>query len=160
STADTNGANMEEALNEEKMGAKLESTGKTLPQLLEEHTAWIASAGRKGNRLDLSGFDLRHVLDLRKYSLTAVKAVGANVIGQKLDGAHIQSAVFDRADFRDSSLKNADFRGTSLKNAMMTRTNLVGANFSPLVFPTPDGSKRLQRVNLTGANLRYAILTD
>jgi uncharacterized protein YjbI with pentapeptide repeats len=156
----TEGMDTTDAISEEKMGAKLESLGKTLPQLLEEHTSWITSAGRKGARLDLSGFDLRHILDLRAYSLTAVKAIGAMFINQNLEGINAQSASFDRADFRDSVMKKVDMRGSSLKNAMMTRVNMVGANFSPLLFKNPDGTNRLQRVNLTGANLRYAIMTD
>lgn len=160
SEAKTDGTDMTDAISEEKMGAKLESLGKTLTQLLEEHTTWITTAGRKGNRLDLSGFDLRHILDLRAYSLTAVKAIGAMFINQNLEGIQAQSASFDRADFRDSKMKNADLRGSSLKNSMLTRVNLVGANFSPLLFKNADGSNRLQRVNLTGANLRYAIITE
>ena len=158
--AETAGLNMDDALTEDRMGSKLEALGKTLEQLLEEHTAWIATAGKSGTRLDLSGYDLRHVLNLKKFSLTAVKAVGANFLNQDLQGASLQSAVMDRADFRDTKLANADFRGTSLKNGLFSRANLVGANLSPLIFPNPDGSKRLQRVNLSGANLRYAILSN
>jgi uncharacterized protein YjbI with pentapeptide repeats len=156
---ETGGANMKEALDEDHMGERLEDTGRNLPTLLEEHTAWIATAGRKGSRLDLSGFDLRTVLDLKKYPLTAIKAIGANLLNQNLDGAEMQSCTLDRSDFRDCSLRNIDFRGSSLKHAMMTRANLSGAKFSPLHFANPEGSKRLQRVNLAGANLRYAILT-
>jgi len=89
---ETRGANIKEALTEDSMGSKIEDLGETLPELLEQHTKWVATAGRDGQRLDLSGFDLRYVLDLGEYPLTAIKAVGANFIKQNLENAQIQSA--------------------------------------------------------------------
>jgi uncharacterized protein YjbI with pentapeptide repeats len=152
------GANLSEALTEKAMGIDFEGLQKTLPELLEDHTAWVASIGTHGSRLDLSGYDLRYVPDMRRYSLTAIKAVGGNFLNQNLEGVEMQSALADRADFRDCRLVGADLRGSSFKNALFSRANLANANCSPLHFTNEDGTPWLQRVNMSGANLRYCIL--
>ncbi len=155
---ETGGANLDDALNEDEMGALIEELQETLPELLEHHTKWVASAGQDGKRLDLSGYDMRHILGLGSYPLTAIKAVASNFLQQNLEGAQIQSAMLDRSDLRDCNLKNADLRGTSLKNANLSRADLAEANLMPLKFTNDDGTDWLQRVNLSGANLRYAVL--
>ncbi|MBI4031766.1 MAG: pentapeptide repeat-containing protein [Proteobacteria bacterium] len=156
--AETGGSNIKEVISREKTGSKIEDLGKPLSELLTDHTAWVVSAGRSGKRLDLSGFDLRPVSDLKQYALTAVKAVNANFMNLKLSDVGMQSALLDRSDFRDCKLDKADLRGASLKNALLSRTDLSHANLGPLQFTNPDGSTWLQRVNLSGANLRYAII--
>ncbi len=155
---ETGGANLREAITDDAMGTKLEELDKSLSELLEEHTSWVATAGSTGRRLDLSGFDLRHVPKIRNYSLTAVKAVGANFLRQNLESIEMQSALLDRADLRDTMMRRADLRGSTLKNAMIARADLSEANLSPLHFVNEDGSRWLQRTNLSGSNLRYAVL--
>lgn len=156
--AETGGANLSEALTEEVMGGTLDKLQKTLGELLEEHTAWIASTGRKGKRLDLSGYDMRAEPNLKTYPLTAIKAVGANFLNQDLQGLEAQSALLDRADFRDCRLQGADLRGSTFKHALFARADLSDANLAPLQFAADGGATRLQRVNLSGANMRYCIL--
>ncbi|MCB1556978.1 MAG: pentapeptide repeat-containing protein [Alphaproteobacteria bacterium] len=155
---ETTGANFSEALTDVTAGQKFEENEKPLSALLADHTAWIATAGRKGERLDLSGYDMRGVVDLWQYPLTAVKAIGATFLHQNLHRIEMQSALLDRADFRDAGLAGADLRGSSLKGAMMTRADLSEAQAGPLRFTDEDGSTWLQRINLAGANMRYAIL--
>ena len=155
---ETGGANLESALTDNYKGARLEDMEQSLPEMLETHTIWVATAGQDGERLDLSGFDLRGVEDLRQYPLTAIKAVGANFLNQDLRDSQIQSAILDRADMRDCRIMGADLRGSSLKNAMLSRADISDANLAPLKFVNDDGSEWYQRINLTGANLRYAIL--
>jgi uncharacterized protein YjbI with pentapeptide repeats len=152
------GLDLSEAVYEASVGNKVEELEKPLPDMLKDHTAWIATAGKEGTRLDLSGYDLRQVEDLTQYRFTAVKAVGTNFLHQDLQGVEMQSALLDRSDFRDCKLQKADFRGTSLKQAKLARADLSGANFGPLKFGNPDGSTFLNRVNLSQANLRYAVL--
>jgi uncharacterized protein YjbI with pentapeptide repeats len=155
---ETGGANLKEALAEKALGSNFEDLKKSMEDLLKEHTAWIATAGRAGSRMDLSGYDMRHVENLGRYPLTAVKAIGATFLNQNLNGTEIQSALLDRADFRDCKLVKADLRGSSLKNAMLSRADLSQARLCSLQFANEDGTARLQRVNLSGGNLRYAIL--
>jgi uncharacterized protein YjbI with pentapeptide repeats len=111
------GLDLSGSVTERDMGSKLENLGKTLPELLEEHTLWVATAGRSGRQLDLSGYDLRDVLDLKKFPLTAIHCVGGNFLNQDLRGAEMQSGVFDRSDFRDCKMVEADLRGSSFKYA-------------------------------------------
>lgn len=144
---------------EDDMGAQIENLGKTLPELLEEHSHWVESAGSDGRQLDLSGYDMRPIDRLRLFPLTAIKAIGANFLSQDLTGAELQSAVFDRSDFRDCKMMHADLRGSTFKYAQMARTNLTNAKLCPLSFDN-DGNKRLQRTDLSGAGLRYSILRN
>jgi uncharacterized protein YjbI with pentapeptide repeats len=55
-------------------------------------------------------------------------------------------------------MRRADLRGTTLKNAMIARCDMSEANLSPLHFTNEDGTKWLQRTNLSGSNMRYAVL--
>lgn len=158
--AETQGLDRRDVITEADMGNKIENLGKTLHELLEEHTLWVATAGEKGRQLDLSGYDLRDVIDLRKFPFTAIHAKGSNFLNQNLEYADLQSANFDRADFRDCNLKGADLRGSSFKYAMFTRADLSGAKLCPLEFKKGRwrDKKHLQRSDLSGANLRYASL--
>ena len=151
-----NGLDMEGAVEERDMGSRLENLGKSLPELLEEHTLWVATVGRSGRQLDLGGYDLRDVLDIKRFPLTAIKAIGANLLNQDLRGASLQSATFDRSDFRDANMEGADLRASTLKYAQLSRANLKDAKLCPLEFTNPDGSKRLQRTDLSGAVMRYS----
>ncbi len=54
----------------------------------------------------------------------------------------------------------ADLRGSSFKYAQMARTNLTGALLCPLEFKKEDGQSSIQRVDLSGANLRFSCLKD
>ncbi|PJB71473.1 MAG: pentapeptide repeat-containing protein [Alphaproteobacteria bacterium CG_4_9_14_3_um_filter_47_13] len=155
---ETGGSNIKEATTEDSMGIKFEVLEQTLPELLEAHTKWVATAGKHGERLDLSGYDMRSVSGLGSYSLTAIKAIGTNFLKQNLEGTQIQSALLDRADLRDCKLMKTDLRGSSLRNALLSRADLSGAQLSPLKFINQYGMEWLQRVDLSGANLRYAIL--
>ncbi len=145
---------------ERDMGDKLESLGKSLPELLKDHTKWVASKGETGIQLDLSDYDMRDVLDLKKIPLTAIRCIGGNFLHQDLRRAELQSAQFDKSDFSDCNMWEADLRGSSFKYARFCRANLKGAMLCPLEFQNPDGTTRLQRADMSGANLRYVNFTD
>ena len=146
----------ENAITDESIGKKIEDTGKTFEELLDLHKLWIETAGKNGEQLDLSEFDLRNERELNLVPLTAIKAVKSTFLGLDLSRANIQSATLDGSDFRDCYMENADLRGSSLKDVSMTRANLRGARLSPLMFKNADGTKRIQRVNFSGADLRFA----
>lgn len=139
-------------------GDTLERMNKTLPELLDAHKKWVSSAGKKGKPLDLSGFDLRDVIDLNRYSLTAIKAVDTNFMSQNLSNANMQSSIFDGSDFRDCIIGESDLRGSSFKHANFVRANLDGATLCPLEFKKNAPGETLRRTNLSGADLRYASL--
>jgi uncharacterized protein YjbI with pentapeptide repeats len=154
------GVDFRQIITEKDMGDKLENLGKSLPELLEEHTIWVATAGGRGRQLDLSDYDLRDVMDLRKFPLTAICAMNANFMSQDLTQAELQSGVFDRADFRDCKFSGADLRGSTFKYANLSRADLSGAKMCPLEFKRENGTTRVQRVNLSGANMKYVSLRD
>lgn len=148
------------AITQEYTGKRIEDDGQTLTELLEEHTLWVKSAGKQGKQMNLSGYDLRDQEDIRHYSLTAIKAVKASFIDLDLRKASIQSSMLDKSDFRDCFMEHVDLRGSSLRNTKMTRANLSNARLSPLRFENADGSHRIQRVDLSGADLRFSNLQD
>ncbi len=157
--AEMHGMDDTAVITERDMGDKLENLGKTLPELLEEHTLWVATAGKAGRQLDLSGYDLRDVIDLRRFPLTAIQCIGGNFLSQDLRSAELQSGTFDRSDFRDCTMIEADLRGSSFKYAQMARVNLTCALLCPLEFKKDDGTSTIQRTDLSGANFRFATLT-
>ncbi len=153
---DSFGMDKSNSITNEDIGNKLEDRKRTLEELLELHTLWVKSAGKEGERLDLSNYDLRNVEGLRHHPLTALLAKDAFFINQDLSNSSMQSSILDGSDFRDCYMENIDLRGSSLKYAKLTRANLCGARLSPLQFKNKDGSSRLSRVNLSGADLRFA----
>ncbi|MGH1402640.1 MAG: pentapeptide repeat-containing protein [Alphaproteobacteria bacterium] len=148
------------AITEKDIGKKIEHTGKTLSQHLKEHTIWVETVGKQGTRLDLTGYDLRDVQDLRYYHFTAIKAIEASFLNLDLSNLALQSAILDGSDFRDAILQNADLRGCSLKGCKFTRANLRGIQLCPLKFDRKGNNNKLQRVDLSGSDLRFAQLQN
>lgn len=148
------------AITNSDMGEKLNEEEATLEERLAAHTLWVNMAGQEGKQLDLSGFDLRSIEDLKYYPLTAIRAVESCFLNLDLSHISMQSATLDGSDFRDCYMENADLRGSSLKGSKFTRVNMRGARLSPLQFRGPNGTRRLARVDLSGSDLRYADLRD
>ncbi len=150
----------EGAITNIQKGLKIEDLEQSLKEMLEEHAIWIKSVGKKGKQLDLSGYDMRGVEDLRLYPLTAIKAIKASFISLDLSYASIQSSVLNKSDFRDAYMDNSDLRGSHLKNAIMTRVSMRSARLSPLQFTNGNGGIRVNRVDLSGSDLRFSDLQD
>lgn len=144
---------------DDNTGKRLESVGKTMEELLRAHKKWIRSFGKDGEQLDLSGFDLRDVLNLKRYPLTAIKATHATFIHQDLSGADLQSVYCDHSDFRDCKLQDADMRGSSFRNSNFARSNLNDAVLCPLEFERHDKNKHLKRTDISGSNFSHASLS-
>lgn len=158
---ETEGADFDNVMTEKATGEDVSSMDRPLIDLLDEHVAWVKSGGAKGRQLDLSGYDLRDIEDLRKCPLTAMRAIGTNFLNQDFSGAEVQSAVFDKSDFRDCVFLGTDVRGSSFTDARLSRCDFTGANLSPLIFYNEDGSiKRVQPVSMMGATLRYSIMRN
>ena len=116
------------------------------------HSKWIQTEGKIGQQGDISGQDMRGIEDMSQFSLTAIKATGADFSGMNLSNAHLQSANLEGCNFTDANLTQADLRGANLKNAKLIRANLTKANLDALKFET-----RRQPVILDGADLTDAI---
>lgn len=143
-----------------KIGELLKEKGVTLQEMIEKHAQWIKSSGREGEQMDISNTDMRSIVNLKDYPVTALKAINVSFIGLDLNDAQMQFCQFDNSDFRDCFLTEADLRGSRFINVKMNRANLRGANLSPLIFKRPDGTQRVERVNLSGADLRFVNLRD
>ena len=131
-----------------------------IEERLEKHALWLGSRGANGERLDLSSYDMRSFEKLTQYTLTAMKAIGANFLNQNFSGIDIQSAIFDESDFRDCKFIKSDLRGSSFKEARLSRCNFTDANLAPLMFKNTDGTSRIIPVNMNGVNLRYSVFRN
>lgn len=123
-TAHTVGAIFEDALGDKPAGLLIEDLETPLAVLIARHEAWVASEGREGRQLDLSGFDLRTAPPLAGAQLAALKARAAIFFRRDLSGIGLQAAQLDRADLRSSNLEGADLRGISLKGARLANADL------------------------------------
>ncbi len=153
------GLNLTKAFQEQQMGKRLDELEKPLQRLIEDHVSWVKTAGKSGNQLNISGYDMRDARDLHTHNLTAVHAVQSTFIKQDLRGACLQSALLDKSDFRDCDLRNADMRAAKLRGTVFTRAKLAGADLSALEIKKRDGTNRIIKTDLTGADLRYTDLT-
>ncbi len=154
------GMDTSDSVADNNMGSRLEQLGKTLPELLEDHDLWVSSAGKKGKQLNLSGYDLRDVLNIGVSPLTAIRAIGACFINQNFEFSELQSAILDHSDFRDCNMHGVDLRGSSLKSVSFNRADLSEAKLCPLHFGGQNNTKHIKRVDLTNANFRYANLKN
>ena len=138
----------------------LDALEKSLEHMLEEHMHWIDSAGKRGVPLNLTGYDLRNIRDLQRFSFTAMTLKDSNFLGKNLSQCQMQSATFNGSDFRDCLLLGADLRGSSFANCNMDRANLSNARLCPLKFQKPDGSQNLKRTDLSGVSLKYSVIEN
>ncbi len=142
------------------MGNVFDTTTHNLEDMINQHILWITSVGKNGNRLNLSGYDLRQLVDLRLYTLTALIAEKATFLNLNLNGIQLQSAVLTESDFRDCNLSRADLRAAVFDRANLSRANLMGSNLGPLHFGKPtDPNHKIKPVSMIKANLRYAQLS-
>jgi uncharacterized protein YjbI with pentapeptide repeats len=127
------------------------------------HQLWIETDRKKGERLDLSGANLRDAklcdsnlkfanlsgadlsdTNLRRADLSGANLSGANLFGADLADANLRGANLSNANLTDANLSYAD-----LHNADLYRADLSGANLSYADLHNAD----LRRADLRGANL-------
>ena len=105
---------------------------------------------------NLSGADLRQaallVTNLREADLRGALLMLTNLSGANLYKANLRSANLSGACLYKAHLDEANLRG-----AFLRATNLIGTNLSRANL---EGASLLEEVNLSGANLRKAIVTD
>ncbi len=145
-----------QAITDDNVGLSVSNLEEPLPKLIETHLVWVASAGKNGKQLDLSGYDVRGLETLKLQALTAIRAVKARFFGMNLYKTQLQSAALDESDFRRCDMDEVDMRGSSLKGALFSHAKVRKGNFEPLMFGSGDGAKRFSPCDFTGASLSYA----
>ena len=135
---------------------KIAAEGTTMAELVNQHAKWLETAGKEGEQMNLSEYDLTTEKELRKYPLTVVIATGGKFTALFLEGVKMESSILDKSDFQDCDGRNADFRGSSLKEALFNRADFSDSNFGALKVSRPDGSEILQSTNLSGAKLSFS----
>jgi uncharacterized protein YjbI with pentapeptide repeats len=150
------GADLTGAVTDDNVGKPVSALGEPLAKLIKDHRNWVATVGKQGSQLDLSGYDMRTLLSLSGERLTALKSIGGRYCGMDLTDIQMQSSVLDRSDFRSCFMRGADFRASSMREVKLGHADLRNADFRPLVFDAGNGAKRNMPCDLEGANLRYA----
>lgn len=144
------------AITDENIGRSVNDLEEPLTNKIESHRQWVATAGKEGVYLDLSGYDMRPLETLKGQVLTAIKAAGAKFFGMNLYKVQMQSAVLDRADFRSCDMEEADLRGSSFVGARFNHANLKNSTFDPLMFGAEGVAKRFAPSIFDNASMSYA----
>ena len=126
---------------------------KELEMILEKHRPWHATAGKEGERADLSYTDLKYA------DLTNAILWGSDLYRANLEGANLYHANLRFANLRDTNLKGADLSSAKLRCADLTGANLADADlrYANLIVADLTGAD-LEGVNLLGADLAGANL--
>jgi uncharacterized protein YjbI with pentapeptide repeats len=145
------------ALTDQPAGKTLAELPMPLDQMIAFHKTWLTSEGREGQRLDLSGFDLRGAPPIfSQANLTMFQAEKTVWYAQDLTRAVMPAARFGQSDLRSCLLNDADLRGADFVKANLAGAKLRRARFDPL---TLEKSNRHLKTDFTGANLRYTDFT-
>ena len=140
------------ALTDKPAGMTTENHEKTLEEMIRLHQAWLKSKGSEGQKLDLSGHDLRNAPSLVGANLTMLLAEKTVWYGLDLSQVNLQAAQLGEGDFRNCNFTGADLRGSQFKNCNMVGARCIRARLEPLQL---DGNRELKTV-FVGATLRYA----
>ncbi len=139
------------ALTDKPAGKSLDELPMPIDDLLALHQLWLDSEGNKGQRLDLSGYDLRGLKSLKNADLAMFYAEHSVWYGQDLSAMKMQASRFKNSDVRNCNFDSADLRGSNFSKSNMVGSKFCNARFEPLQLYR----KRMMNTNFSGANLRY-----
>ncbi|MGB0670402.1 MAG: pentapeptide repeat-containing protein [Rhodospirillales bacterium] len=139
----------------------------TPEEALELHRLWVNTGGREGQKMVLTGADLRG-LDLSESDLTGANLENAVLSGVACDrtifrksvlsGAKMQKTSAVKGDFAVSRMKHTNFQGAKLDGACFRGADLTGARFCGASLARADfTSARLYGTDFRDCDLRYAI---
>lgn len=111
-----------------------------MEEILEQHTIWVESFHKKGERANFNCEDLTRL----------------NFRGTNLSGAIFKNCYMQFVDLSDANLSYADFSNADLLGANLNNANLRYVNFHCANL----NGVELRFSNLEGANLYRAILPD
>jgi uncharacterized protein YjbI with pentapeptide repeats len=144
-------ANLDGAMTNAPLGPTVADLPAPLSDMIDWHAIWVTTSGKAGNRLDISGYDVRGVTLFTGADLTLIKAESAIFYGVNLTKTQMQAALLNNADFRHTNAEKMDLRGAELIGARLTHGNFTKANFTAV--PLSKGG--VIHADLSGANLRY-----
>ena len=161
----------------------MEADGNNLQNILNNHSNWILSLGKKGiladfksRNLDQANLEMAnlpfakfHFVSLKNANLSGVNFRQAELLhvklsNAKLDGADLEGANITKGDFSFSKCTGANFCDANLEGANFEGANLVKANFTRAIlrdakFKGADLSfSEMVDANLEGANFKGAKL--
>ena len=133
-------------------------------QMLRDHALWCETQGAAGSPSVFDKADLRRLVSIKGYDLTALSAKNAIFYGLNMEGVQLQGARLDGADMRACNLRRADLRGARLVGAKLSGSDLREAQLGPLLIgsdrmlPCDLTDSVLKSADFSGADLRHALL--
>ncbi|HZB90002.1 MAG TPA: pentapeptide repeat-containing protein [Stellaceae bacterium] len=128
-------ADLRSAVLKGDVGQRLQNSGATLPQQrlrfeaiadrMKQHELWVASQGKEGRRLNLSGCNLEGV-DLSGRLMAAARLDHTILVGANLKQANLAAAVLTGANLQGANLVCAELRGADLRWANLRDAVLLG----------------------------------
>jgi uncharacterized protein YjbI with pentapeptide repeats len=137
---------------------------KDLDRTLADHKQWLTTAGKEGQRADLTGADLTGAnlngtnlsrADLHKANVSRADLSGSDLSRANLGDANLSGADLSGAYLFDADLSRADLKDANLKDAILNKANLKDADLSGANL----GLAGLSRADLRKSNLREANLS-
>ena len=157
-------ANMEGTLTDKPAGTSVADM--PYEKMIKDHAKWCETGGAKGAPSVFDGADLRALVSVRGFNLTALSARGATFYGIDMAGVQLQGARLENADLRNCNLRRADLRGARLTGAKLSGADLRDAQMGPLLIakdrslPCDMTGANLKNADLARADLRQARLVD
>lgn len=100
-----------------------------LDNIIDAHQLWIASSGKQGSRLDLSGVSLRG-LEIKRANLSQSRFFDVNFQHTKFYMITFRAADFSQCDFSFSELSGCVFHDARIIYSIFSRASFYDSTFS------------------------------
>jgi uncharacterized protein YjbI with pentapeptide repeats len=142
---------MSGALTDKPVGMTTDDMRKPLDEIIRSHQLWLKTQGAEGQKLDLSGYDMRNAPPLMGADMTMLTAENSIWYGLDLSRINLQASHLNGSDFRNVNFAGADLRGSHFQNGNLVGAKFLKARMEPLMLD----SKRHLKTSFSSANLRY-----
>lgn len=107
--------------------------GRSLSDILSDHSVWLKTKGKKGCRADLSGEDLTNIdftdADLSLGIFKGTDFRGSTFRDTKFRQADLSRATLSNLYIYDIDMSGVNFRGANLESSSFHRVNMKGSDF-------------------------------
>ena len=100
-----------------------------LDGIIDQHQLWIASSGKEGSRLDLSGVSLRG-LEVKRANLAQSRFFDVNFQHAKFHLVTFRGTEFSQCDLSFSELSGCTFHDARILYSLFNRTSFYDSTFS------------------------------
>lgn len=134
-----------------------------IQEMVKDHSLWLESGGKQGNRLDLDGVDLSGFKPNVKV-LSASRFRQCNLSGADFGGLNIDMVDFSYSSLEGANLQGVSAQGTNFRSANLSNANLRSGKFCPMplarrhAWPANFDHTILHGADLTQASFSHAVM--